>query len=463
MVAAGWPPRAIAFVLAIPAGVAAFFLAKLLPLLFADLAERNERRIAIVCAFAIGITSAMGIGMLGTTMNEWPLVALTLAALWLLVRALVRDPTTTLRWTTLVGAGLLSGLASGAKLTAATFAVGLCIALLMRGPWKRGAMLRAFREAFLFGLGVLAGTVVTLGPWAWQLWTYFDSPIFPYGNQWIKSPWWGEHPVILRRFGPQDLGEWLLFPFRLLNPRPFFAAEVPYRDARLAVTWALALVAGAAWLSQRAGGKAPPPARPGVSAAWRLVSVFFVTSFLLWTAQHSIYRYIVTLDLLTGALIVTLLQRLLRPGYAAGVMIALAVAVMATTRSADWWRIDFGERWFEVQMPPVDRNALVLITTGNPVSFVLPFFPSDARNVGVNNTVTAQSRNTRLEKAVADTIRNHKGPLYQLTVPATEGSETLTPHGLGRDESSCAQVRTRMSVGALELCRLRRLDDSGTR
>jgi hypothetical protein len=185
--------------------------------------------------------------------------------------------------------------------------------------------------------------------------------------------------------------------------------------------------------------------------------VFFITSFLLWTAQYSTYRFILTLDLLTGAVIVTLLQRLLRPGYAAGVMIAVAVTIVATTRVADWRHIDFGDRWFEVQMPPVDASALVLISTGSPVSFVLPFFPNDAWHVAVNNTATAQSRNTKLEDAVVDTIRNHKGPLYQLTAPPTEGSETLAVHGLARDESSCAHIRTRMGGGPLELCRLRRI------
>jgi hypothetical protein len=458
MVTAGWAPRTIAFVLAIPAGIAAFFLAKLLPMLFADL-PRVERRVAVIASFAIGVTSAMGIAMLGATMNEWPLVALTLAALWLLVRALVRNPTTPLRWTTLVGAGLLSGFASGAKLTAATFAVGLCVALLLRGPWNRRTFVRAFREAFVFGLGVLAGMMVSLGPWAWQLWTYFDSPIFPFGNQWIKSPWWSEYPALTRKYGPHSLGEWLLFPFNLFNPRAFFVAEVAYRDPRFPVTWALALVAGAAWLTHRAGGNPPVPVHPGVSAGWRLLSVFFITSFLLSTAQYSTYRFILTLDLLTGALIVTLLQRLLRPGYAAGVIIAVAVTIIAMTRVADWWHIDFGDRWFEVRMPPVDANALVLISTGNPVSFVLPFFPSDARHVAINNTVTAQSRNTKLEDAIVDAIRNHKGPLYQLTVPPMEGSEMLAVHGLARDEPSCAHIRTQMSDGPLELCRLRRLRD----
>ncbi len=197
MVQMDWPPRVIAFVLAVPAGIAAFFLAKLLPLLFADLPIAT-RRIAVTVAFALGVTSAMSIATLGTTMNEWPLVALLLPALWLLVRAIVARPAGMLALTTLFGAGVLVGLAAGGKLTAATFAVGICAALLVRNILEPRGLRRGVVEAFLFGLGVLAGLAVTFGPWGYTLWTHFESPVFPYFNQWIQSPWWINEPVLIR-------------------------------------------------------------------------------------------------------------------------------------------------------------------------------------------------------------------------------------------------------------------------
>jgi hypothetical protein len=456
MVSARWSPRVIAFVLAAPAGIAAFFLAKLLPLLFADLGKA-ERRVAVFAAFAIGVTAAMGVGVLGTTMNEWPLVALTMGALWLVVRATVRGGGGSLPLPTAAIAGAMIGLASGGKLTAATFAVGLCVALLVRSPRETHRWRRTLTEAFVFGLGVLAGVAVTLGPWAWALWTHYDSPIFPYGNEWIKSPWWGQYPVLTRVYGPHNLGEWLLFPFNLLGPGTFFVAEVPYRDARWPVTWALAIIAAAAWVSHRVARKPLPPATTGVSSAWRVVSVFVLVSFLLWTAQHSVYRYIVVLDMLTGALIVTLLQRLLRPGYMPGVAIMSAVAIIATTHHADWWRIEFGRQWFDVAAPAIDKNALVLITTEAPVSYVLPFLPPDARHLGVANSINAPSRQTRLADTVNAVIRDHRGPLYQLTFPAGSGSIALEAHGLARVQSTCTEVRTGMLTTPIEICRVERV------
>ncbi len=460
MVAASWPSRAIAVALALPTGIAAYFLAKLLRTLFADL-PRTERRFAVGTAFAIGVTPAIGVGVIGTTMNEWPLVALMMPGLWLVARALATSHGLAIGRATLLGAGFLFGLAAGLKLTAATFAVGLCAAILLRGPYDTAALRRAFGEAFLFGLAVLAGTAVTLGPWAWALWMHFDSPIFPYGNQWIKSPWWGEYTVLTRRYGPHEFLDWLRFPFDLFNPKEFFVTEVAYRDARMPVTYGLGLIAAAAWLSLRLRGSInlPAPGGAGVSRAWVLITLFFVLSFLLWTEQHSVYRYLIVLDMLTGALIVSLLHRLLRPGLAAGIALFVAGALIVSTQPANWWRVDFSPRWFNVTMPPVEANAQILITTEDPISFVLPFFPADARHLGVANSVNAPWRKTKMQIAVYNAIRLHDGPLYQLTSPPGAGSPSLASHGLERDQTSCREIRARISSAVLELCRLKRLPE----
>ncbi len=458
MVAAGWPPRLIASALAIPTGLAMYFLAKLLQQLFHDLPQ-GERRVAIPAAFAIGATPAIGIGVIGTTMNDWPLVALVLPALWLVAGALVRSQGNFIPRRTLIFAGVLCGLAAGLKLTAATFAVGLCAAILLRGPYGGQALRRAFGEALGFGIAVLIGTALSLGPWAWSLWVHYGSPVFPYFNEWIHSPWWYERPILERLYGPHSLGAWLAFPFNLLSPKAFFVAEVGYRDARMPVTYALAIVAGAAWLSLRARGQSamPRPTDAGVSRAWHLVTAFFVVSFAMWAAQYSAYRFLITLDMLTGALIVTMLQRMLRPGLAPGVIILLAVTLIATTRPASWWRVDFGPEWFTVTAPAIEPQALVLLTSDEPMAYVLPFLPADARFAGIDNSINRPWFDTRLHQSIARAVREHRGPLYALSYPATTGDQAIRTYGLVRTEENCAKITTNMSTSPLSLCRLARL------
>jgi len=463
MVAADWRPRMVAFVLAVPTGIAAFFLLKLLPLLFRDLPPR-ERLLATICAATVGLTAAMGWGVLGSTMNEWPGTALTIAAIWLIVRTLARGPRPVLSPGALLGAGLLCGLATGAKLTFGVFAVGLCVAILARGPWQRALRWRASGEALVFGVAVLAGTAITAGPWMWSLWTQFHNPIFPYGNGWFKSPWWVTNDALVRVYGPHTFVQWLTFPLSLASPPLSYVTEVAYTDARLPTLYVLALIAGSAWLVQWTAARADPkpalaPPVVGIMETWRLIGVFWLASFILWTAIHSIYRYIVPLDLLSGALIVVLLRYLLRPGVLAPAITVVALALVATTSPPDWWRIDFADRWFTVKLPPVEKHALVLLTSDAPMAYVLPFFPPDARHFGLNNNMNDPKRSTLMEASIARSVREHQGPLYSLSFPVGTGADVVAAHRLSRVPGSCAVLLTNMRTSPIELCRLARFAD----
>lgn len=463
MVDAGWDPKVIAVALAVPAGIGAFFVIQLVRLLFRDL-PLGERIVADAAAIVLGLTSAISLGVLGTTMNEWPGAALTMASLYIVVRALAHSPQAALSRGVLIGAGLLCGLATGAKFTFGVFAVGLCAAIFWRTLLQPAYWRRAFVEAFIFGLAVLAGTAATAGPWMWALWTQFQNPIFPYGNIWIKSPWWGQYEALGRAFGPHSFGEWLMFPFMLTSPPEFYVAEVSYVDARVPVLYGLTLLAGAAWLAQRASAwmRRPRGAVPmefRSTELWRVLGIFWAVSFLLWTAQYSIYRYLVPLHLLTGALLVGLLRHVVRPAFATVATVMLAVGLVATTKIPDWWRIHLGPKWFDVALPPIEKDALVLLTTDGPMSYILPFFPADAQFLGINNNISDARRKTLMEDAIRRTIREHKGPMYSLTYPAGDGVDTLLARGVLKITETCFLVRTTMRTSPIELCRAVRKPD----
>ena len=174
--------------------------------------------------------------------------------------------------------------------------------------------------------------------------------------------------------------------------------------------------------------------------------------------MHSIARYTIPLEIVSGMLIVGLLGWLLRPAHAV-IAITMAVALLvSTTKPADWGRTDFGARWFDVRVPPVEPGALVLLVVDAPMSYVLPYFPADARHVGIRNNVNAPGRRNRLAEQVAQVVRDHRGPLYALSFPKGQGEVDLAAHGLLRMPGNCADVRTNMPTSPIELCRLTRVD-----
>ncbi|HTQ00476.1 MAG TPA: hypothetical protein VMN56_14210 [Casimicrobiaceae bacterium] len=458
MAAHDWPPRLIAFVLAMPAGVAGFLLGKIVLLLFPgpDSASRSTLRIA---AFAIGISGAVGWAVLGTTMNEWPIAALALAAIFLVTRTIVARRGGPLPAPPLLAAGCAAGIAAGLKLTAATFVVAMCIALVLRRPLFR-SLLCGLREAAWLAAGAALGAAVSIGWWLAALWVHFANPVFPYLNEWFRSPWWDAWPVLARSFGPFTLEDWLSLPYDMFRPKSFFVMEIDYRDARVATLYTLALVAGlvalVAFVSSRAARRR---ARilTAAAAPWYFLGVFWLAAFVLWTAQYSIYRYILTLELLSGILIVGLVRLLVRSRALPVVVAILALAIVGTTRWPDWGHVAFGERWFDVKAPALPRGALVVLASDGPFGYLLPYLGAGAQYVGAYNNLVRPGERTMLAKRAEQTIREHVGPLYSLSHDDAMAASVYAELRLAPVDATCTVVRTNMPGPSVRLCELSRV------
>ena len=449
LLAAGAPPRLIAFALAVPTGIAWYCYARIVGVLFADAPEAT-RTPAKAAAVAIGVTAPMAVSLIGTTMNDWYVAAFVLAALWLLVRD--GEPLAA-RTRTLVLAGLLVGAGAGLKLTGAIYGLGLLAALLV----AHGSARARLRATLVAGAAMGVAFAATAGPWMWLMWTRYANPLFPYFNDVFRSPWADPVSFSATRFGPASAPEWLAFPFLLLVKVEGYVSEPAFRDARPALLYTLALVALAVAVVRRARpGAAAAPAPAGNAAAWRFVLAFFVASFVAWAALYRIWRYLVPLELLAGALIAGLVVRLAPPKRVVAMLAVAFVAVAATAQFPTWWRQRFESAFLTVAMSPVKPGALVLLVNPEPMSYVLPSFPPDARFAGLVSNFNDPDRTNRLQQTIAAAIRDHRGPLYALAIPPGRdlGADALAKVGLVRQ--SCAEIRTNLRASPLDLCELRR-------
>jgi hypothetical protein len=442
--AADAPPKLIAFALAIPTGIGWYFFARIAALLFADRDEPLRGR-ATWAAIALGVTAPMPISLIGTTMNDWYVAAAVLAALWLVLRN--GDPAHA-RARAWAGAGLLVGAAAGLKLTGAIYGVGLLAAALAAGGTRR------WRAALASALAMGVAFAVTAGPWMATMYARYGNPLFPYFNDVFRSPWTDPVSYSATRFGPATPLEWLVFPYLLLVRLEGFVAEPEFRDARLALLYTLALAALALFALQRRRSAPPPSATRN---AWRCVIAFWLASFAAWAVLYRIARYLVPLELLAGALTAGLVVRLVPARRAAVALVAALALVVVTARFPTWWRQPFEDRFLAVQMPPVKPGALVLLVNPEPMSYVLPAFPADARFAGLVSNFNDPSRTNLLQRTIAATIRAHRGPLYALAAPPGRdlGAGALAQVGLARDH--CTVIRTNLRVSPLELCELTRM------
>ena len=72
------------------------------------------------------------------------------------------------------------------------------------------------------------------------------------------------------------------------------------------------------------------------------------------------------------------------------------------------------------------------------------------------NTIVNPKQRTKLVDTVRTIVRDHPGPLYQLTHPLTEGKEALETYHVART-TACAIIVTNMPTSLLELWRLVRV------
>jgi len=442
-------PRWVAFWMALPTAVAAFFLLRILALLFPFDRARANGVLWIGAAAVIGVTGAAGAATWGTTMNEWPPAALLMAALWLAVRATVAGEGAERR--SFAAAGFLVGCAVGVKLTYAVFAFGFLAGCLAFGPARE-----RLTRVLLAGALAAAGFLATYGWWGWILWSEYGNPFFPYFNGIFRSPWWEPIDFFDRNFGPRDWRQWIFFPWYFAQ-RSLLVSEVAFRDWRLATLLALTI---AAWIASRVRNlrenpNAPPPVPEPEAAGWWLLGTFTLASYVAWLKLYGIYRYLVPLELVSGALIVGCVMYVFRRGRVrVATVLVLAALLVGTTRPGSWGRIPFGERYFDISVPAIPADSLVILGYRHPFAYAAPFFTPGVRFVSPVNNFLDLGQKNRLAMTAERLIREHRGPRYYLAYKkrTPHDDRTLAWFGLALDEAACQVVPSSMDEDHLRLC-----------
>ena len=130
LVHSGMPAFAVTFLMGLPFGLTVYFLYRIARCAMNDLAIERQS-FPWLAVGVVALTGAAGFSQIGSTMNEWATASLVMAALFVIVRSErgVRPPDALVS----AVAGVLCGVATGLKLTAAIYAVALscCVRRLL--------------------------------------------------------------------------------------------------------------------------------------------------------------------------------------------------------------------------------------------------------------------------------------------------------------------------------------------
>jgi hypothetical protein len=372
------PPQLVGFVLGALHGLNFVLLAGIARQLVGP-RRRLVLLLAGACMFAPGFLSE-----LGNTMGDNLTALFVLGSLYLVLRhwdALLQGRAGA--GLAIAGAGLAMGVSAGLKLTNATYAVALCLALLaVPLPWWR-----RLRLALVFGVGVLGGIAATAGWWFVKMWNAFGNPLFPQFNNIFHSPLATENGVIDFYFRPVGWVENLLWPFIFaLNPRR--VSEVSMKLAVWPLLYVLLAALAVVWLQRRragvgAGVGQPAPASLDARAGFTLA--FFVIAYIVWMRMFSIYRYLVPLELL-APLMIWIVWGYLAPAAQAVAGMAVALLVVGVFPVANWGHQAWGERAFSAEVPAfaTPAQSVVFLAQPDPPSgWMATFLPGEVKIVSV--------------------------------------------------------------------------------
>ncbi len=413
----------------------------------------RQKVLACVGLAALGLLGGGGIAQIGTSFYD-NITSLGLFASALLVLRLWQSMQSAAPYKALFLAllcGFPAGLMMGCKLPFVTFCIGLCGAILFVG----GPLGRRIWIAFGFGLGVLLGLVLSLGPWALFLYERYGSPLFPYFNNFFGSPLAPDTSARDVQFIPGTWSDRLFFPFIFMK-YPTRVGEIPWQDLRIPLLYALLPLAVVSRLLF--GRNKHAPDRFADFVATRYLLWLAILSYGVWLFLFAIYRYLLPLEMLAPLLIVLTVGLMpLRLQTRTLLTAFLLLAVTVTVQAGNWGRKEpWLNRAVEATIPEIKNpeNTMILMAGFDPYSHVLTEFPPEIAFVRVQSNFASPDEAKGINKIIKDRVLSHKGAFKLLvTRPQFNHAEFALRHfGLTFSPQNCQAVVDHLFDSKLELC-----------
>ncbi|HTS41881.1 MAG TPA: glycosyltransferase family 39 protein [Xanthobacteraceae bacterium] len=451
-------PRVIAFIMGAVHGINVALILAIALHVFRPL-QSWERWTLGTVAMAIGAAGAGFVSLLGTTTNDLIDSIFVLAALLAILKAAAPANGRAV-WRGFAWAGLLAGLGVGLKYTAVIFVPGLLVMTTMAA--RRHRSLASF---FAFGIAGVVGVLVAAGHHMFVLWRDFRNPVFPLFNQFFQSPYYEPATLSHTPFMLRNLWQLAANPFLWAQTNENLVTELPFRDWRGAMAY---LAIAALWLKfaveRMAGQRTSRAAAPTHDLGF--VLIFAVVSYVCWAVGFNIYRYAVTIDMLTGIIIVgAVIWLFAAPRLRAGAAVAMLAIALTTTIPIEWGRgphptagegpVPFGDRYIDVRVPPLPERSVVLLATWAPVSYFIPYAEPTAQYLGIENNYLELSQANTFATEIKRLMRTPGRPKFILAVGDNDAgrlNEILQRLGLRLSPSPCLPIHSNLEEAPLSLC-----------
>jgi hypothetical protein len=403
----------------------------------------------------LGQVGALTLTEFGTTYYDNVMAVLVLCGLTILVvnRQTLREGPLGKAALLSAAAGLLTGMAMGLKLPEMPFCVGFAAALLaLGGSWKH-----QLARLVAGGAGGIIGFAIFSAPWMLYMWHLTGNPLFPYFNEYWKSPLALAAPYRDLRFVPGHFWRQLFFPI-LFTFDWHVADDLGFQDIRVMLCYLLVITAGIVWLVRRESRDPLVDKR-----ATAVLFAFAAASYFAWLKFFAIYRYIIVYEMLAGLLIIAAVGLLPVSRRARYLTLAgLAAACLITARSDFLERAPVEDPYVQVALPPIPHpdKTMVVMTGDAPMGFIAATLPPQIAVLRIDGWMVQPRDGTRITRDMMRRIAAHLragGELYLIADAGDMGRahDALADYQLAIRWPECQQFDTNIT-GTFQWCPLAR-------
>jgi hypothetical protein len=452
-------PRLISFIMGAVHGVNAALLLAIARHVLRP-SRIGERRTLRTAAVLLGVSGAGFISLLGTTTNDLINTIFVCGALLGLLKV-AETPTTRETCRGFAWSGLMGGIGLGLKYTAAAFMPGLGLIAVMIALRRR-----TVAGLIVFGAAAILGFLAVAGHHLLTLWRSFGNPVFPLLNDIFRSPYYEFTSIRDDRFHPRDFWQAIAYPFYWTRTNIYLVSELPFRDWRGAIAYVAIAAGSSQYVARRVRKRRSREGTGAQTHGLGLVFLFVVVSFFCWELSSGVYRYAVMLEMLTGVVAMGALIWLCEtPRLRMILSLSMLIMAVATTVYIDWGRGEhpavgirpapYGDKYIDVRVPQLPANSVVLIATGEPVAYFIPFANPSAQFLGIENNYLELSQSNWLASDVKRIMRTPGRPKFILSVGDFDSNrlnKLLGQFDLRLSTSPCQPIHSNLEDEALSLC-----------
>jgi len=403
----------------------------------------------------LGVVGALTLTEFGTTYYDNVMSVLVLSSLAILVLNRDRLAHGPLGKTAAISAiaGLISGIAMGLKLPEMPFCVGFAAALVaLGGSWKH-----QLTRLAAGGIAGVIGVLIFSAPWMLYIYHLTGNPLFPYFNDYWKSPLALEAPYRDLRFVPAFRPWWQQLFFPVLFTLDWHVADdLGFQDIRVMLAYLLVIAAAIVWLFKR-------ESRDGLiekrSAA--ILFAFFAASYFAWLKFFAIYRYIILYEMLAPLLIIAavgLLPLTRRSRYL--ILGGLCAACLLVARSDFLERAPVEDPYVQAALPPIPHpdKTMVVMTGDAPMGFIATTLPPQIPVLRIDGWMVQPRDGSGLTKSMRHRVTQHLaagGDLYLIADAGdmSRARDALADYHLAIRWPECQQFDTNL-IGTYQWCPL---------